>query len=415
MRAMILEAATARIADLKAVSREPDFGLYILGHFATTIGFWMQRISVGWLAWVLTGSEAWLGIIAFAELFPSILTSLAGGHLADRISRTRIMLVGQVVVAAVSAALAIGHAGGWLSIEILAGMMVLLGVVAGGMLPARLAMPHLLVSREMLPSALALNSTTFNLSRLIGPALAAPILVAGGASAVFLAAFAVNAVFLIVLWRIHRRAGRSTPQTGGVSFGRVLGDLLRARDLAAVIALQFAQGALIRPASELFPAFADEVFAAGPTGLSVLNAAVGVGAIVGALGFVKARADGAALATITLTSAILCVALAAFGLTSSLWVGAALMVVYGATMGISNVVALAYVQDHVPSERLGRVLSVYGIVFRVAPALGALGFGLSAEFAGLHSTTIVFSILGGAATLVFYLALRNGPKPATRP
>ncbi|GIX13563.1 MAG: MFS transporter [Paracoccaceae bacterium] len=407
MRAMILQVASARVADLRAVAREPLFGLYILGHFATTIGFWMQRIAVGWLAWRLTGSEAWLGLIAFAELFPSILSSLAGGHLADRFSRVRVMLVGQGLVTCVSAGLAVGHLTGWLRIEALAGLMVVLGVIAGGMLPSRLAMPHLLVRPEMLASALALNSTTFNLSRLIGPALAAPILLTGDAAGVFAASLGANLAFFLLLLRIDGRTRRAARRAGGGSFRSVLADLFRARDLTAVILLQFAQGALLRPASELFPAFADEVFRSGPGGLSALNAAVGVGAIIGALGFVKARADMAALRMVTLTGGLLCAALGLFGLTSTLWMGAALMVAYGACMSISNVMALAYVQGHVAPGRLGRVLSVYGIVFRVAPALGALGFGLTAELAGLPATTILFSFLGGGATLAFWFAIRG--------
>ncbi|RMF40406.1 MAG: MFS transporter, partial [Alphaproteobacteria bacterium] len=343
LRALILQGAAARLADLRTVSREPLFGLYILGHFTTTIAFWMQRIAVGWLAWRLTESESWLGIIAFAELFPSILSSLVGGELADRFPRPRVMFFCQGGVALVSALLAFGHAFALLNITLLAGIMILLGVIGGMMLPARLAMPGLLVRPELLPSALALNSSTFNLSRLIGPALAAPLLLIGNGAAVFFCALAANLTFFLLLWRISTRNRRHRGPRASDGFLRILRDLFRASDLRAVIALQFAQGALIRPASELFPAFSDKVFSAGASGLSILNAAVGVGAIIGALTLSRPRADRDALRVILSSSAVLCASLAAFGAAWSFWPAAALMVLYGVTISASNTVALAYV------------------------------------------------------------------------
>lgn len=395
-----------RLSDIRAAIAEQDFGLYILGHFATTIALWMQRIAVGWLAWTLTGSEAWLGAVAFAELFPSIVSSLAGGSLADRFPRSRVMLWGQLGATAVSAALAIGHWAGLLGIEALAGLMVLLGVIAGGMLPARLAMPHLLVRPALLPAALGLNSTTFNLSRLIGPAIAAPMLVWWDAAAVFAVAFLANLAFIAILRRIDTRPRDRERPSDARTFA-VIGALLRERVLAALIGTQFAQGMLVRPASELFPAFADEVFGAGAAGLSVLNAAIGAGAILGAVMLSKPRADRDALAAVTWTSAVLCLSLFLFGLTGSLWAGALLMAVHGAMMSSSNIIALAFVQAHVAADRLGRVLAVYGIVYRVAPALGALGFGLLAEAAGLGTATLVFATFGGASVVLYALAVRR--------
>jgi hypothetical protein len=74
MRAPILSSARARMGDLRAVLAIPPFRDYQIGNQIHTVGFWMQRIAVGWTTWQLTGSEAWLGAVAFAELFPSIFT-----------------------------------------------------------------------------------------------------------------------------------------------------------------------------------------------------------------------------------------------------------------------------------------------------------------------------------------------------
>lgn len=401
VRAIILEGGAARWSDLKACLTESVFGEYAAGHFASNIGFWMQRIAVGWLVWTLTGSKAWLGVVAFAELFPSLLSSFIGGELADRVSRSRLFFFGQIGSSAVSLLLFLGHWQGALDVWQITGLMVLLGVIAGINLPARLSMPHELVRSELLPSALAVNTTTFNLSRLLGPALAAPMLVFWGADGVFFFAFLANAVFLVTLGRIawRRAAVVSGPRA---PLREVVGDLLREKVVFAVIVLQFAQGALIRPASELFPAFADKVFALGETALALLNAALGAGAIIGALALAKPRDDANALRLIMSTSFVLAGSLAAFALTQQLWVALLILLVHGAAMSGSNNAAMAYVQLHTPKDRLGRVLGFYGIVFRVAPAVGALAFGLTAEVLGLAATTLAFAVFGAAATFAYW-------------
>ena len=401
VRAMILQGGAARLSDLRAVMGQGDFARYATGHFLSNIGFWMQRIAVGWLVWTMTVSKAWLGVVAFAELFPSLLSSFIGGELADRVSRPRLFFVGQVGSTLVSFALFWGHLTGQLGVWSVTALMVTLGFIAGINLPVRLSMPHQLVPPALLPSALAVNTTTFNLSRLLGPAFAAPVLVLYGADAVFFAAFLFNACFLFALGPIAYRTAAVVSATRA-KLSTVLGDLYRQKVILGVILLQFGQGALIRPASELFPAFADKVFAMGETALALLNGALGVGAIIGAMALAKPRDDQSALRVIMSTSMVLALSLAVFGITKSLWVAVLVLMVHGAAMSGSNNAAMAYVQLHTPSDRLGRVLGVYGIVFRVGPALGALAFGLTAEVMGLAATTLAFAACAVAATFAYW-------------
>jgi predicted MFS family arabinose efflux permease len=262
------------------------------------------------------------------------------------------------------------------------------------------------VRPALLPSALALNSTTFNLSRLIGPALAAPLLAFEAAGAVFVAAFLANLAFAAIMARIALRRRPRQPLAPARMLD-VMTELLRSRVLAAVIGTQFAQGVLIRPASELFPAFADVAFGAGASALSLLNAAMGGGAILGAIAFSRPRDDANALWTVAWTSVLLCLSLLLFSFTGLLWWGAALLIVHGAMMSSSNNIALTYVQSHVAPERMGRVLAVYGIVYRAAPAIGALAFGSVAEIAGLGVTTAAFSVAGGATVLFYWASVRR--------
>lgn len=414
MRAMILQSAAGRLDDLRAVMREPSYARYAVGHFAATTAFWMQRIAVGWVTWELTGSAFWLGAVAFAELFPSLLSTFVGGALADRRGRARVMYAAQWGQAVLSGILFGLTAMGLLTVTALVLCMAALGLLAGLMLPSRLSMPHLLVRPALLPSALAVNSTTFNLSRLVGPALAAPVLLGAGASAVFAAALIGNLIFVALLASIAAGTERPQTATNPVSYATVLKGLAQSPLVLAVIALQFAQGMLVRPASELFPAFADTVFGAGELGLSVLNAALGAGAILGALALSRSRGEHEALTMIMRVSLIHALSLAAFAFTGTLWAACLVLILHGGTMTASNIAALTYVQQKTDPARMGRILSVYGIVFRVAPALGALSFGGVAEALGLGRATLLFALLGTGATAALWLWVRIEEARAAR-
>ncbi|MEO1536230.1 MAG: MFS transporter [Pseudomonadota bacterium] len=400
MRAHPLEAIRARAADFRAVFAIPAFATYQLGNVVMTTGFWMQRIAVGWVTWQLTESEAWLGIVASAELFPSILTAMWGGAMADRHPAPRIMYWGQIASALIAFGLALAYFADSLTPWMIVGLMVALGAVSGMLLPARLAMARYLAPPELLPSALAVNSTGFNLSRFIGPALAAGLLVVGSAGLVFTVAAMGFLALAVALHRIRNIPPQQAPQPASPEnmLGIVRG--LRATPLIlGVLMLQFAQGILIRPASELFPAYAEVAFDAGAIGLGLLNAALGVGAILGALAFSKSRDTEQALRQIVLTGAVFAVSLLVFSVLELFWLALVILLVHGAAMSASNIAALAYVQLEAPQDRLGRILALYTIIFRVGPAAGAFAFGITAEVSGLTAAGIVFGLAGLAATL----------------
>lgn len=373
-----------------------------------TNGFWMQRVAVGWVTWELTQSEFWLGIVAFAELFPSIFTAVYGGIIVDRYSSPWIMLWGQVISGLIALTLAILHLTTLLTPVMIVIMMSLLGAVSGALLPARLAMASYLAPKELLPQALAINSTGFNLSRFMGPAIAAGLLAVGPASIVFVIstlaffalAFALNQIKN--LKPQNPRSKQSTP----VNTVQVIKDLTLMPAIGAVILLQICQGFFLRPASELFPAYADLAFNMGATGLGMLNASLGIGAVIGALSMAKSRAPDAALRQILIMSFLFAGSLFLFSVSGAFWLALTILVFHGAFMSAKNISALAYVQIETPPDRLGRILSIYTIVFRVTPAIGALLFGLSADNIGLTITGILFSVGGliGAAAFSIWLA-----------
>ena len=410
MRAHPLEAVRARTREFRAVFSIPAFATYQAGNFLMTTGFWMQRIAIGWVAWELTKSEYWLGLVAFAELFPSIITAVYGGALVDRYAATLIMFWGQIASALVALMMALLWSTGQLTEYWIVVVMVLLGAVSGLVLPARLVMASHLAPKALLPQAIAINSTGFNLARFIGPMLAAGLLVAGSAGMVFTLSAIGFLVLALALYRI-RNVPAQTVRTSNryISTWTVLKDMTQVPIIACVILIQAAQGIFLRPATELFPAFSELVFDRGADGLGLMNAALGIGAIIGALALSKQRENTAALNQILLMSSLFALSLLAFSVTSLFWLALIFLVFHGATMSASNIAALAYVQTEAPPDRLGRILSFYTIVFRVGPATGALIFGVTAEVTGLLTTGLMFGLIGlcltsGLGLFMFRLA-----------
>ena len=150
----------------------------------------------------------------------------------------------------------------------------------------------------------------------------------------------------------------------------------------------------------MFPAYAEVAFDSGAVGLGLLNAALGVGAILGALALSKARSGSQALRQIVITSIVFALSLLVFSVTGLFWLALLILVVHGSSMAASNIAALAYVQLEAPQDRLGRILALYTIIFRVGPATGAFAFGLTAEVTSLSLTGVAFGLLGLAATLI---------------
>src|SRR5437763_12924734 len=166
-----------------------NYRIYVSGNAVGLIGTWLQRVSVGWLAWTLTHSGAWLGIMSMAEFFPVVFLSPLAGVLADRRNQVSVIRTTQVIGGVQASLLAILVYTDAITIEWLLALTLLLGITNSFAQPSRMALISSLVDRAALPSALAINSIVFNSARFIGPAIAGLIIAHARTSA----PFAVNA------------------------------------------------------------------------------------------------------------------------------------------------------------------------------------------------------------------------------
>ncbi len=377
--------------------KQRNFRLYVSGNAVSLVGLWAQRIAVGWLTWELTQSGAWLGAVAFADLCPSIIIGPFAGVFADRVSRLKIMRIAQTLSMIQATILALLAAGGWISIEILIALVLFNGIVVGFNQPARLALVSSLVPRTHLSTAVAINSIVFNLARFIGPALAGILILTLGSSAAFTANAASYLVFLLALARIRLAPDALTESRSGRSVAADVAEGVRYlaghAGIGPLLLLVTVVSVGVRCYVELLPGFAAEVFSRGAGGLAVLGSAVGVGAVAGGF-WLAQRGSRTRLARLALLHSLF-TALAILGFAATDWfpLGVVFAAVSGVFMAVSGVSTQSIIQLAVDPAVRGRVLSLYGIIVRAGPAVGALVLGGASELVGLRPPLIAGAIV----------------------
>jgi predicted MFS family arabinose efflux permease len=363
-----------------------NYRVYISGNAIQLIGTWMQRVSVGWLTWTLTHSGTWLGLISMAEFLPVLFISPLAGVLADRRDRVGIIRITQLYGCFTATLLAVLVGTELITTHILFALVLLLGINQGLAQPARLALIPTLVDRAALPSALAINSIVFNAARFIGPALAGLLIARVGIAA----AFAANALGYIA-FQISLANLRDIPPLPVRAAQNALRASLEAYSYAsrhpgiAPMLMLFAVTTIgTRGFIELFPGFADSVFHRGPQGLAMLTSTVGLGAIFGGL-WMLLRSQISGLTTIVLANTlIMSLAIIAFTATDSFTMALPCVFVAGAAMVITGIGAQTLIQASTDRGMAGRVMALYGMIFRAGPALGAVVMGTASEHFGLR-------------------------------
>jgi MFS family permease len=381
--------------------RHPDFAIYAAGNVVSLIGTWMQRLAIGWLTWELTGSGAWLGTIAFADLFPTIIVGPIAGAIADRWNRLSVTRITQSLALCQSAILFVLTATGQINIWVLCVLTALGGLISAFNQPARLALVPSLVPRSDLVAAVAIVSIIFNLARFVGPAVAGVMIVSTGLAGVFLVNVLSFVVFLLAL-AFLRTSSRPDMQERPAFTEQVLEGMRYAafhKGIGTVLLLTIVTSVCSRPVAELLPGFAAEVFRSGADGLAILTSTVGVGAVVGGF-WLGGRTEAQGLTRVALVfSLIMAVAGMCFAATDRLWAAIPLLGIMGFSMSSSGIASQTLVQLSVPASMRGRVLSLYGLIGRGGPAVGALAMGLASERFGFRIPVALGGIIAGITAI----------------
>jgi predicted MFS family arabinose efflux permease len=381
-----------------------DYRLVWLGAFTSTTGTWMQTIAQGWVVLQMTKSPLLLGVDGFLATGPMLLFSLFGGVVADRIDRRKIMLYSQYLQMTFAFILAALIWAGNVKIWHIFLLSFLTGSAQSFSGPAYISLLPLLVKREDLPNAVAMNSMQFNLARVIGPVLAGLALTAWGAAVCFalngLSFLAVIVVFLI----IHPPKVRSGEQRGILTEMKEGFRFVAGRKTLLVLTfLSFAGTFLGMPIVTFMPVVATSFFSLSAKGYAWLVATYGLGSVTGALlvaSSAYAAKKGAYALKLQLAFACLLI-----GFAFSRVLSLSMILAFCAGACIVGVISLysSLVQLTTSDEMRGRVMSIFMLAFRGGMPLGNLLAGFIAQH---WSITIALAVNGAVLFVValFYVA-----------
>ncbi len=389
------------VAAIRRALRHRNYLIFTLGNVVSNFGTWVQRMAVGWLAWQLTKSGTWLGIIAFSDLFPTIVLAPLTGAVADRVNRLITMTITQTLMLFQATALAVLTLTGLITIEMLLVLVVFGGVVMSFNQPARLAIVPSLVPREDMASAIGINSLIFNLARFVGPMISALLINLSGIGS----AFAFNAVsylaFIAALLAIRlpdTARGRVGRPIRNIPVEIMIGYRYAARHagIGPMLVILTVVSICARPIIELLPGFAGAVFGRDETGLAMLTSSFGLGAMLGGVWLAQRGAVQGLTPVAVASVAVLCCGLIAFTATDVFWLALPALVVSGFAMIVIGVGEQTLIQNAVDPAVRGRVMGLYGMIGRGAPAFGALIMGALSSYIGFR-----WPVAGGAVLCLF--------------
>jgi MFS family permease len=363
------------------------------GALVSNIGTWMETVALSYYVADTTGKASWAAIVGAAGFLPSAVLGPIGSAMSDRLHRGRILVVTNALSALLAATLAIAVSSGRATPAIIAVLALCTGSVGAFGFPAfQNALPRL-VPREHLVAAVGLSNAQWNLGRIIGPSLAGVAIALGGiGAALWCNALSFLAVIGCVLAvRLEPSTGRRQPVWGalmdGVRFARANADMRRMIPLMVITILIGA------PFVAFVSQMATVVFDGDERATSLLVAAQGVGAVVGAFTLGWATHRFGLWRVMTGSIAVLAGALVLYGSAPSLWVAAIGVAGCGFGYGLSFTTFAGLSQQAASEDMRGRVLAVNTFILGALYPLGALVQGWLSDRVGLPWVTAGSGVL----------------------
>lgn len=382
--------------------RNRNFRLFWFGQLVSLAGTWMQDVALSWLVLSLTDSPSALGLTMTIRFLPSLVFSLYGGVLADRLPKRRTIIGTQSVQMAVALVLAVLTSTNVITVALIYGLAGLRGLVDSVESPTRQAFVPEMVGKAQMPNAIALNSTQFNAARIVGPAIGAAVInVLGIAACFYLNAVSFLAVISALL-AMREKDLQPAVRAGKDKVLRTLAEGFRyvrsTPDIVLIMIVVGMLGTFGYNFQVVAPLLAKYQLHAGATGLGVLMAALGVGAVLGGLIAAYKGKPG----RILLLSAAACFSVLQFGLALSAWqwLSAVLMFAIGMFGVLFMTSANTSLQLLVPEAMRGRVMGMYILLFIGTTPIGSSVIGQLAEAVGVRDTILAMGGLCTAGVLI---------------
>lgn len=378
-----------------------NYRLFFGGQTVSLVGTWITRVATSWLVYRLTGSALLLGVVGFAGQIPLLLLAPFGGVLADRWDRQRLLVVTQILSALQSLALAVLAILKIINVGEIIALQVVQGVINAFDTPGRQAFVVEMVEEPQdLPNAIALNSSMFNASRIVGPAVAGALIAVVGEGWCFMidAISYIGVIASLLAMRFVRapRRRRTTQIAEELHAGvRYVLGFPPVRALLLQVALVSVMG---MPYAVLMPAVASRVLHGGPHTLGLLMTSTGIGALLGTF-YLASRQSVVGLGKVIVwATAALSAGLVAFSFSHTLWISLAVLPIVGAGMMLQAASANTILQTVVDESLRGRVMAFYSVAILGTQPIGSLVAGVVADRIGSQRTIFIGALacLGGA-------------------
>jgi MFS family permease len=387
-------------APVPSLLQHRSFVMFWCARTSTPGAYQMLSVAIGWQLYNLTNNPLDLGIVGLVQLVPLLSLALFVGQISDRSDRRVVIGLAQVVKAAAAIALALGSVGGWLTRELMFGLVFLIGVARAFEMPTIHAILPDIVPQTMLPRAIAASVSAQQTAIVAGPAIGG-VLYAFGPQVVYWICVGVFVTTAVLISLVHTALAKQdkSPVTLSSMFagfryirsGQVLFGVI-SLDLFAVLSSQVIA---------LLPIFARDVLGTGPWGLGLLRSAPAVGALT--MSVVLSRYTIKRRAGLWLFASVAAYGLAivAFGLSNTLVLSLIALASYGAVDTVSVVIRHSLVISRTPNEMMGRVTAVNTMFTGASGMIGDFRAGVVAAALGVVPAVLIGGLSAIAVTVLW--------------
>lgn len=389
--------------------KHPNYRYYFFGMCVSTIGTWMQNTAQPWLAYTLTKSALLLSVVSALQFVPALLFSLFAGVLIDRVPKKRMLVITQSLSLLITFALWLLASSGGIRYWHLLVTASLLGLVNTLDMPLRQSFVVELVGHEDLMNAIALNSLTFNVARMLGPSIAGIVMGTLGIPACFLVNSLSFGAVLISLFFIHPiliDIPRSEKKQGVFeSIGEGLRYIRRNETLLITMLFMIVISTFALNYGVTVPVFAQQILGLAETGYGLLMSAVGAGALLGALLVAALSKNGPLRFNLYVLPAITGIGLILIGITNQFAV-TALALAGGGFLFVSYLSsANSNLQIHTEDRFRGRIMSVYSLIVAGTSPIGSLFSGAAENWFGARMGFIACGVAVIVLVIPIYLVM----------
>jgi len=390
--------------------RHRNYRLFFAGQFVSLTGTWIQQVALSWLIYSLTKSPLLMGAIMFAGSIPSLAVSPFAGVFIDRIDKYKVLIILQILFMVEAFAVAILTLTGAIQVWHIVVLIVLMGLTSAFDMPLRQAfVVQLIDSSEDLGNAISLNSSCFNLARMIGPAIAGVLIASFGEGICFLlnALSYIAVIYALLLMKIKTKKSSAKTEKNVLNELRegfkYAFDSIPIRNIIIFIAVTSLIGMSF---PVLMPIFAKEILHGNAQTLGLLMSASGVGSLFGAL-YLAGRKSALGLEKWIFASSLLFgFGLVTLAFTNNVLISMALLFIVGFGMVVIIAACNTMIQDLVTDDKRGRIMSLYTMAFMGTAPVGSLCGGAVAEKIGVPHTFLLIGLTMLVAAIIFSTKLK---------